>query len=518
MLQNLKALVVVLLVSLPAYWLLWGWAKQFVTRKDYVRRCGVWTAITVLAFLVPNYWLYCLFSLPLMYWAGKADRNPVALVLFLLHVVPPVGVELPVVGINRLFEVNHYYWMTLLILVPALMRQTAPNRRTPGVVKIADAGVLGYLALTVGSLAVYTTFTDVMRNVVVQFVDVFLAYYAFTRLDLDRKRLREVFACAAIAAAPIALVGVWEWARHWLLYADLYTLWGRGDIAELAYLWRGGMLRAQSSTGHSMTLSYLMAIAFAFWLGAMDWQRLSWRSIFLALVIVAGCLVSIARGGWVVAALVYLVFLVIGPLGAARVYRQIAVLAVVAVVVVMQPGGEKFIDMLPFIGSDTVTIDYRARLAQLSWRLVWQNPWLGDPFVLKHMESMRQGQGIIDLVNVYATVALFNGFVGLVLFLLPVGAAIVVALHTAFKMRRKDPPLNALAAALGAALLGTLAMFTVGSFGGGLSYFYWALIGLAVGLSRTSVQLPTQEVTMDGKHWTVRGAFSRPSGHRHAVR
>ncbi len=65
---------------------------------------------------------------------------------------------------------------------------------------------------------------------------------------------------------------------------------------------------------------------------------------------------------------------------------------------------------------DQDSVDQRQQLAETSWRLIQQNPWFGNPFVLLQMEELRTGDGIIDLVNGYVQVALFYGLVGLALF------------------------------------------------------------------------------------------------------
>jgi O-Antigen ligase len=483
MVQNLKALVVVLGLGLPCLWFLRGWALNYMSRADYVRRCGVWTAITVAAFAAPNYWLYCLVSVPLLWWSGKRDHNPIALVLFLLHVVPPVSVDLPVIGINRLFDVNHYRWLSLLILLPALLRQPSMGLPTAADTKVAHLGVIGYLALTLGLVSMYSSITDIMRNVAVACIDTLIVYFAFNRLVRNRESLREALACLAIATTPVALVAVWESARYWLLYAGLYATWGSTE-ASLAWLFRGDALRAQSSTGHSMLLGFVTAIAFSFWLGAVDWARFNWRQAILPMIVLAGCAASVSRGGWVVACVVYVVYLFIGPFRSAQLFRHLSFLAAVTIVAMLAPGGEKLIQLLPFVGSDNANIDYRAQLADLSWKLVWYNPWFGDLFALRHMESLRQGQGIIDTVNVYSTIALFYGFVGLALFVLPALVAVKVALSETFRCRRLDREQSSPVAAVSAAMIGTLVMLSVISFAGAAAYFYWALIGLAVGLSR----------------------------------
>jgi hypothetical protein len=80
------------------------------------------------------------------------------------------------------------------------------------------------------------------------------------------------------------------------------------------------------------------------------------------------------------------------------------------------PLKESVLDRLPLIGTaDQDTVEYRQQLATVSWQLIKQNPTFGDPFAYLHMESLRQGQGIIDMVNGYIYTTLFTGFVGLAL-------------------------------------------------------------------------------------------------------
>jgi O-antigen ligase len=48
-----------------------------------------------------------------------------------------------------------------------------------------------------------------------------------------------------------------------------------------------------------------------------------------------------------------------------------------------------------------------------------QSPWWGVPNYLAQMQNLRQGEGIIDLVNTYLVVALNSGVAGLVLVFTP---------------------------------------------------------------------------------------------------
>ncbi len=75
-----------------------------------------------------------------------------------------------------------------------------------------------------------------------------------------------------------------------------------------------------------------------------------------------------------------------------------------------------------FSGEDKTAdfnVIYRQELLKMSVALIQQSPWWGVPNYLQQMESLRQGDGIVDLVNTYLVVTLNVGVVGLVLFLIP---------------------------------------------------------------------------------------------------
>ena len=42
---------------------------------------------------------------------------------------------------------------------------------------------------------------------------------------------------------------------------------------------------------------------------------------------------------------------------------------------------------------------YRERLAERGWEIVIAHPFFGDQFPWPEMEDLRQGEGIIDIVN-----------------------------------------------------------------------------------------------------------------------
>src|SRR5665213_3692959 len=108
MLNNLKALLVILVLT-------WGVALvarplclRFMDSADFARRRNVWFALTIVAFLSPTFWLYALVAMPLLYWAAARDPNPLALYVVATFAVPNVRFYIPGVVVNQLFDLTQY--------------------------------------------------------------------------------------------------------------------------------------------------------------------------------------------------------------------------------------------------------------------------------------------------------------------------------------------------------------------------------------------------------------------------
>jgi hypothetical protein len=107
-----------------------------------------------------------------------------------------------------------------------------------------------------------------------------------------------------------------------------------------------------------------------------------------------------------------------------------------------------------------------------------QNPLFGNLFFIENMEGLRQGQGIIDLVNVYAAVALKSGLVGLFLFLIGFVLVFILNISKLMKFEVVDKDDFRARASIIVAMAGTLLMLANSSFIESLAYMYWILLGV----------------------------------------
>lgn len=479
MVTNLKALAVVLFFAIAVFWLCKNICLRFMSEADFYRRRNVWIALTVVAFCSPSFWLYALFAFPLMLWASNKDENPVALYVLLLHVIPPDGLELPAIFINRLFELNNYRILALAVLIPTAWRLLQTKDKSSfGDHKMVDRFMWGYFVLQLAQVISYEDITNTMRRGILLILDVLLLFYVVSRSCNNKKRITEVMAAYSLACAIFIPIAVFESLKLWLVYTGLTEVWGtRGSGG---YLFRDGSLRALVSTGHSLQLGFLLAMAFGFWLYLSTHVQSNTQRILGSVVIWIALIAAYSRGPWLSAIVVFFAYIFFNPDGLQKLVKTLSVGFPVALIIVMSPFGSKIIDKLPFIGKvDSFNVDYRERIIDLSWVLIKEHPFLGDPFVFTRMESLRQGEGIIDIVNVYASTALFYGYVGLFLFLGP----LIIGIISIWKQRRKviktDVDLSLIGAALLACILGTLLFIATASFMFGLPKIYYLLAGLA---------------------------------------
>ncbi|CAG0975838.1 hypothetical protein GEOBC_01530 [Geobacteraceae bacterium] len=490
-----KTFIVVFLVALIVFAVGRPLFIRLMAPEDFARRRNLWLLLCATSFLAPNIWLYVLIAAPAILIASKRDPNPVALYFFVLLAVPPVKVAIPTFGlIGQVFPMDHLRLLSLTLLLPLAMRLSAERAaaRLQGLgadsdkrMSAVDVLLLSYLGLQVMLMFPYDSFTSTGRRILLLAIDVVLPYFVVSRACRSRAAIAEAMAAFVIAMLVLAPLAVYEFFRGWMLFAIIEEHW---DAARLYFpLYRGPFLRAQTTAGHSIFLGYFMAMAFGMWLYLKNrihekgWQ---WLCI---LTLMAGLIAALARGPWVGAVGVFFVYLLLGPKAASRSLKGMAMLGALVAVGLLSPWGEQILDYLPFIGSvDLHTITYRQQIAAGSWLLIQQNPFVGSPHYMAYMEQFRTGEGIIDLVNTYAGVALSSGLVGFGLFV----GVFLVAMWKAWRVVRHLSPLDPDAALMGGALIacvvGTLLVLATTSFLHAMPYFAWALAGLTMAYVRSS--------------------------------
>jgi len=103
------------------------------------------------------------------------------------------------------------------------------------------------------------------------------------------------------------------------------------------------------------------------------------------------------------------------------------------------------------------------------------------------MEDLRQGEGIIDIVNTYLGTALNYGLIGLFLFLSFILVGMTKVYTRVREVSRSDPDLALLGTSFIACIVGALIMIESSSFMFGTQNMFYVLAGLATAYARLTI-------------------------------
>lgn len=512
-----KAFTVVMLVTLISFIVAKPVFARFMSAGDFARRRNLWLWLCATSFLSPSIWLFVLLAAPAIFFASRKDPNPVAMYLFILLAVPPVRVAIPTFGlVGQVFPMDYLRLLSLALLLPLAVRLVRqPRQEVSGAVSVrsalsvVDVLLLSFLGLQVVLSFPYDSATNMIRRILLMLIDIVLPYFVVSRACRGRAMIAEAMAGLVIGVAVLAPFCVFEFFKGWMLFAGIETQWAQGEPGRLFFpLYRGPFLRAQTTAGHSIFMGYFMAMAFGMWLylqGRIDARGWRWLGL---LALMAGLVTALARGPWVGAVAVLITYLVLGPDATRRAFKGIVLMAVVCAVVIVSPWRDQVIDYLPFVGTvDSQTVIARQELAAGSWLLIQQNPYFGSPSFLAYMEQFRTGEGIIDLVNTYAVVALSFGLVGMVLFVGVFLASIWRAFSVVRRLSASDPDAAQLGVALIACLVGTLVVIATTSFLHAMPYMVYAMAGLTFAYVRSAADQPSRSPAALASVLPVRRAY-----------
>lgn len=485
-----KDLIVVLGLSIPLFAVAKSTALLFMDEGNFKRRRNIWLILTIAAFLSPSFWLFVAIAAPLLYWGGRKDTNPIGFYLLLMNVIPSIPFEIPTIGIQELFALDIFRLLSFCVLVPTALRiRRSKDPEQTKKMKVMDIALLGLGALQVwlfvppdlpNHVILQNSFTNGLRTALLFLVDVYALYYVASRSCSDRRKLLDALAAFCLSCSLMAIIAIFESVKHWLLYTDINSRWG-GNLLLNEYYVRGTLLRAQASSGQPLALAFLLVIGFGFWLYLQSHVKSASAKVAVTTLLCGGLLVSLSRGPWLAAMLTYFAYAALGPRSVSRLLKAAVIFLLVGGALLASPMGAKIDSMTPFmggqVGDDSVT--YRERLLERSWELIKARPIFGDQLALSKMQDLRQGQGIIDMVNAYVGVTVFYGFTGLALFLTFILSALSKIYRISKRIGKTDPDSALLGANLAAAIVAILLLLADGSLGSGPERLFYILIGLA---------------------------------------
>jgi O-antigen ligase len=355
---------------------------------------------------------------------GGDIRAKIAAFWMSVILLVPIHLELGGVGgINSFLSLDHFKVAAAVLLLPAAFglakRQEQPRAGTV----LLDIAVLAYplfnIAVTAPGVAVSAT----VRSLVVMGLDVVLPYFVLTRGLRTWPDVRFVLVRLAAACLFAVAVGLLDFAIQRNIYADLQWVFGVNWSLTHTLL-RGNLIRVQAMTSQPILFAAQLILTLGLWwvVRHMNSARKAWHR--LVDVAIVGVLVfTFSRGPWLGAIAFGLTLLALSRWSPRFVGVVLLALACAAIGVKAAGLDDSIMTALKTVfGSareDASSIEYRNQLLDTAIALVRQSPWFGVPDYAAQMQSLVQGEGIIDVVNTYVGVTLNCGIVGLALYLAP---------------------------------------------------------------------------------------------------
>lgn len=483
--EFIKAYIVILFFSTIAFYFAKKVTVGILPSAEYNHFKNSWLILTSIAFLTFNYWVFLALSCLFVAVRVKKAIHPIGLYMAIVAAVPPITADMPGFGImNYLMQVDYLMMLSVGLLLVLFLKQKAsylPLGRVN-----TDLFLITYLLLIIGLSISGTSITDILRQSVVLYLSVFLPYYVVSRSVQDVSHLKSAFAAYTIACFPLAFIGFFEAGKGWLVYSSLQSAlnqyWGFGG-----YLLRDGALRASASFGHSIAFGYAMVVALGMYFFVQTTIK-SKKIRFIGLAIMLmGLVAPLSRGPWVGAALMITVYLYLGKNGISNLIKFAIASLLALLLALATPMGDKVLNLIPFVGkTDSQNIDYRQELLDASLAVVSKSPMFGNRQYAKEpeMKAMVQGEQIIDLVNIYISVLLNSGLVGLFLYVGMFMSAGWMAYKSMNRIKSIHYELYQLGRSLIAILISIMLMISAMSNQLIIPYLYYTVIALCVAYSQ----------------------------------
>jgi|GEM_PF-3578966 len=382
-----------------------------------------WIFITTLIFLSPSVWLVYGGVLILTCFMGRNLECRVIWFVYLLLVSPKFTSILGgVFGINVFAKISYPGILALILFIPILPRIQHIQGSPRFLSLVSDKAIMAYAFLMlINSFRDFGSVTLIFKELMTNLLEIIIPYYVISRVIRTPDMCRNVFLAMLVAGLPLAFISLIEITKTWRLYGGLDTSLGSlPTISNMVF--REGQIRSAAIFRHPIINGYMFLFIIAGWLYVKrSLDATPKYSIFILITLSAGLFSTISRGPWLGVLLFLIIASILFEQKRMHNIRIITVLGLVSVLAIFVIGqGQRFINLLPFIGNIN-TSDYRQKLFENSLVAIGRNPVFGvsqhEFLSTDEMQSMLQGEGIIDVVNTYIGILLHHGGLGLLLYL-----------------------------------------------------------------------------------------------------
>lgn len=488
MANYLKAYIVVMIVGCICY-LFWTKAARALQlggmpstgpRSVSKRYFVAWALVTSAAFLASNYYVFillALFIVPFIKSRVPMHAQGGLFVVLLLSVPSLSRVMQGFFGLNKIVELSWPMVLGLSYLLSGVQRRTPPGRE-----RVSLAVVLLFVLIALLSFR-DTTVSDGFREAFVYFNLILVPYLIARKTSFELKDVKYIYFGFVFIVVILSGMGVFTTLKHWNLYDTLLEALDLPDLTITSYKYREGFLRTSATVGsiHLAAIGACAMVMFAYF--TKDIKKSAVQKL-LFLLLLLSVIFTFSRAPWIIGAGMVVWYAILN-------YRSRGIYYVFVGVI--------FISLLLFATGlfDSVTdglmlkdsgnVDYRQRLLELGMQEIMQHPLTGNSHFMSapRLQELRQGEGIIDIVNTYLQVGLQYGLVAMTLF-----AGLIFAWPIAVYRRAKrggDGEVLDVARVYMVVMVGLgMVIFTVSSFGKGSVFFplLMFLVGIGHGIRK----------------------------------
>lgn len=481
--EHIRALIFAL-AALAGCWLVLRVCRAQLLNSD--RLLAAWGVVTVAAFVAPGFIVFSLVVLAVCRWLRpQTDADRVVIFVALLPAIAKINYMIPgFAGINYLFTLNYVRVLTLILLLPILLswmthRKNASPANSQRLLA-ADALFVAYLFWSWIAASRGTSITDSLRLMFETGMFVALPYFVISRTLRTEEDFKRVAMALLLSAMAVGMVALLEQRTDWWFYRYLPERLSRGlDGWWSGQETRGGLIRVKSTIDGG--LAYLMMFGFAALLFLRREQN-NWR-LTLAATLILGLTIWFtgARGPVIATALMIAILAGFRFVGSRAKFMTATIVGLVSL-----PWIERLIASLQ---DDYGTFSYRQELLASSLPLIWERFLFGFSNIRElegsgRLEHLRQGEGIIDIVNHYLWIGLLSGGVALTLYLGLLLASILGVLgRNSIALNTEENFQAAVRRTIVALLVSTAFLIATISVGGHMTDYIWLLIAMASGYS-----------------------------------
>lgn len=369
------------------------------------------------------------------YIAISALSLPLSLAIYGLLMLSCVGPQVPLAGPYLFFTIMTpalgEYWsvgslhlfpispttMTAMILWMAYLVRNGdfssrqPYGPLPRKFEAFDLWIIGFVVIYSFCYTRGESWSSSARALMQYAVPFGLPFLLLSRLRIGNGEMALRILCFAVST--LGLICLFEALRFWPLFSDLarlkHVMVPMDNTVQL--LIRGGIMRAYGPSSHPLNASVVLGLGLVAWSGLSRMRPLNMPMMAMAGLTALGLFCTVSRTGMVALAVGLIVSQILQK-------RYFTVLIVMGLTVILYAG-------LSLVGgADSAgTGSYRLELilgipAKMGARLI-----LGSRTAVESglLDEFRQGQGIVDLVNVYLSTMVIGGLVSLAPLLLMFG-------------------------------------------------------------------------------------------------